>query len=336
MEGDDLPVRDGHLHEAEELGEEAREDEREERVRPEREERGEGALHAENVDDDEGGEQRETGRARREEDVGTGPEPLVEGKAEGLPREAAGDAGHPGEAESGEARLQRRLRREEEARERPRQHRGEGGERREDPLRVPRRLPEVSLQEGEVEGRLEISLERQVVAGKEEKRGVEGQEEDDGSGEKGDLPPHGSGEEEERAEGIDEADARQDARDPEVEEALESEREGGERPADEDDRRPPAEGVTGQLATGGPLRGALSERKDRRRPDDEEKEREDEVGRRAAVPFRVAEGREDVAQLPGLLTKSMAATVAPRKRSRAASRLAGGRAAVSEEAKRRF
>ena len=63
VEGRQFAVRDRHLHEAEELGEEAGENERQERVRPEREERGKRTLDAEKVDHDEGGEQREAGRA---------------------------------------------------------------------------------------------------------------------------------------------------------------------------------------------------------------------------------------------------------------------------------
>ncbi len=79
---------------------------------------------------------------------------------------------------------------------------------------------------------------------------------------------------------------------------MEREGKGGERPADEDDRRAPAEGVPRELGAGSPLRGPLAEREDRRRPDDEEKEGKDEVGRRAAVPLGVAERRKDEGPAP--------------------------------------
>ncbi len=149
------------------------------------------------------------------------------------------------------------------------------------------------LQEGEVQSGLEVSLDRQVEAGEKEERGVEGEEERRRGRDEGRLSPRRSGEQEERTERVDDADARQDARDPQVEEPVEGKREGGERPADEDDRRAPAEGVPGQLGGGGPKRGPLAQREDRRRPDDEEKERKDEVCRRAAVPLCVSERRQD-------------------------------------------
>jgi hypothetical protein len=56
--------------------------------------------------------------------------------------------------------------------------------------------------------------------------------------------------------------------------------------------------------------------------DDEEKEREDQVGRRPAMPLGMLQRPVDRRPRTGLLTSSIAATVRPRNASRAAMRLA--------------
>ena len=58
-----------------------------------------------------------------------------------------------------------------------------------------------------------------------------------------------------------------------------------------------------------------AERKRDHHPDDEQEKRENQVGRRPAVPGGVTERRKTWLQLPGLLTSNIAATVRPRNAS---------------------
>ncbi len=103
------------------------------------------------------------------------------------------------------------------------------------------------------------------------------------------APPHG--EHEPRSEEVDDADAGQDSGDPEALEAVQKRNERIERhqPAHDDDRHPAPEGVACEVETVGALRHALLEREHAGDAHDEQEPREDEVGRRPAVPLRVVE-----------------------------------------------
>ncbi len=189
----------------------------------------------------------------------------------------------------------------EESRERSGQHRRDGRQRRDEPLGVPplRVLPEMPLEDREVHGALDVARRRQVVTRAEEDPRVEREEDADGDGHSDSpAPPHR--EQDPRAEDVREANAREDARDAQVRQALEKRHEGVERhePADEDDRHPSPERVPREIAAIRALRHALLEREDARDADDEEEPREDEVRRRPAVPLRVVERPVEVPPVP--------------------------------------
>src|SRR5258706_2285813 len=82
VEGDLLPVRAGGLHEEERLHEEAREDEREERVLPVRQEEARSPPNARDVDEEERQGERERWQAGGEEHVRRRPEVLVDRERE--------------------------------------------------------------------------------------------------------------------------------------------------------------------------------------------------------------------------------------------------------------
>ncbi len=250
-----------------------------------------GRLPSENVDDEEADGERDERGTGREDHVRAGPEVLVD-RERPSPQEARRGRDRPPGEEARDLLPDRRGSLQEEARERPREHRRDRGERRDDPFRIPtlRVLPEMALQHGKVDGALHVPLRREVETRAEEDPRVDGDEND---GDRRD--PHGAtppdGEDDPRSEDEDDADARQDAWDSEAPKALEKRDERIERhqPAHDDDRHPAPEGVAREIAAVRALFHTLFEREHARDTHDEQEPREDEVGRRPSVPLRVVE-----------------------------------------------